>query len=239
MRRKEAGFYSGIALIMAGVLALVSLPLQTPGSPETSTETMACQSSTAVQNGAGSYPNCLTSLTNSLGLDVLLMMNATKLVAGDTLNVTAAVLNSSPRDVSVREAFVWAFPSVRDWLTNLGGCPSSLSIQVYGRHYAISNLSNATPLQIGDPGRLVPCGILDGGGGYFLFQPSSDKAAYLFQGSSYTGPGYPMSQTVEAKGYHPSNASENFIPFPAGSYTVVAGDEWGQLAISYFSVSAN
>jgi hypothetical protein len=48
-----------------------------------------------------------------------------------------------------------------------------------------------------------------------------------------------MSQTVEAKGYYPSNESENFIPFPAGSYTVAAGDEWGQLTISYFSVSAN
>jgi hypothetical protein len=180
--------------------------------------------------------NPVESSTNSSSLDVLLELNATHLMTGDTVNVTAAVQNSSPNFVNASEAFVWTFPSIRDWETNLGGCPSFLSIQVYSGHYTISNLSTATPLQISNPGRLVPCE--PGLGGYFRFQPSSDKAAYLFPSSSYTGPGYPMSQTVEAKGYYPSNQSQNFIPFPAGSYTVAAGDEWGQLTISYFSVSA-
>jgi hypothetical protein len=244
MRKREAGFYSGIALIMAGVLVLVSLPLQAPSSTETSRETStltpACQGSTVVQKGSDGYPNCLTSSTNSLGLDVLLVLNSTKLVTGDALNVTAAVQNSSPKEVDASEAFVWAFPSIRDWQTILGGCPSFLSIQVYSGHYAMSNLSTASPLQISNPGRMAPCGppVALEKEAYFRFQPSSHKAAYLFPSSSYTGPGYPMSQTVEAKGYYPSNQSQNFIRFPAGSYTVAAGDEWGQLTISYFSVSA-
>jgi hypothetical protein len=169
-------------------------------------------------------------------LEVLLILNATQLVTGHAVNVTAVVHNASPNINDVSSAFIWAFPSLYDWQTNLGYCPSFLSIQFYSGHYAISNISTATPLQISNPGRVVPCGP-PRDGGFFRFQPSSDKAAFS-PPSSYTGPGQPVTMSVETNGYYPSNQSSNFSRFSPGSYTVAAGDEWGQFAISYFTVKA-
>jgi len=48
-----------------------------------------------------------------------------------------------------------------------------------------------------------------------------------------------MTMSVEADGYYPSNQSSNFALFSPGSYTVAAGDEWGDVTIAYFSVTAN
>jgi hypothetical protein len=135
---------------------------------------------------------------------------------------------------------VWAVPSLKEWIYDLGGCPYFLSTQLYSGHHTTSNISIARPVQIANLSLPWPCGGgLAESGGFFRFQPSSDMAAFLFQGSTYNGPGYPMIKSVELTGYWPSNQSTNFILIPAGSYTVAAGDEWGHLAISYFTVAAN
>jgi hypothetical protein len=45
--------------------------------------------------------------------------------------------------------------------------------------------------------------------------------------------------SVEANGYYPSSQSSNFALFSPESYTVAAGNEWGDVTIAYFSVTAN
>ena len=88
MRRKEAGFYSVMALVMIGVLALVSLPLQTVSSTESlSTETPACQASAVVLNGTGGYPNCL---------QLIVGVNSTTLSVGQSLKIFVDLVNTLP-----------------------------------------------------------------------------------------------------------------------------------------------
>jgi len=50
LRRKEAGFYGVMALIMAGVLVLVSLPAQSVSSTESSSSPAVCDTAQVVQD---------------------------------------------------------------------------------------------------------------------------------------------------------------------------------------------
>ena len=179
----------------------------------------------------------VTATPKPSGLELLLMLNATHLVTGQAVNATAEVRNSSPNVNDVSQAWVWAIPSLEDWMINLGGCPSFLSVQYYSGHYTNSNISAAMTLQA-SPARFVACGPGISQDGFFRFQPSSDRA-FLNPCSSCTGRGYPMNQTIVTKGYYPRYQSSNFTLFPPGNYTVAAGDEWGEVAIAYFSVIAN
>jgi hypothetical protein len=88
VRRNEAAFYSAMALIMVGVLALVSLPLLTNISTESSSaETPACQGSIAVLNGTGGYPNCL---------QLKIGANSTTLSVGQRLRISVDLVNTLP-----------------------------------------------------------------------------------------------------------------------------------------------
>jgi hypothetical protein len=216
-------------LVISGTIITAYFYLHQPPS---ATLTATSGTHTATPTGA-----IVTATMISSGLNLVLMLNATHFMAGQAVNATADVRNPSPNVSDVSQAWVWPIPSLEDWMSNLGGCPSFLSTQFYSGHYTISNISVATPLQISNPGRVVPCGP-PRDGGFFRFQPLSDKVAFS-PPSSYTGPGQPVTMSVEANGYYPSNQSSNFALFSPGSYTVAAGDEWGNVTIAYFSVTAN
>jgi hypothetical protein len=103
--------------------------------------------------------------------------------------------------------------------------------------YTQSNIS-ASPLQISPPGLAVGCPAFTGN--YYLYQPSSDKAPF-FGGEAVLS----MRVGAVVSGYYLAGQSYNntlpsggisTTPLPVGVYTVVAGDEWAQVAISHFSV---
>jgi hypothetical protein len=75
-----------MALVMAGVLALVSIPLENPSSTQTSTETPGCQGLTTVQNGTG-YPGCL---------ELTVGVNSTTLSVGQSLQISIDLVNLLP-----------------------------------------------------------------------------------------------------------------------------------------------
>ena len=54
MRQKEAGFYGVMALIMVGVLVLVSLPTQSVSSTESSSSPAECDTAQVVQDVSSS-----------------------------------------------------------------------------------------------------------------------------------------------------------------------------------------
>ena len=69
----------------------------------------------------------------------------------------------------------------------------------------------------------------------YLFQTMSDNATVL-PGTGET----PMATEVQASGTYNStgNKLNQLTPFAPGTYTVVAGDEWGNMVFVYFSVSS-
>jgi len=76
----------------------------------------------------------------------------------------------------------------------------------------------------------------------YVFQPLSDNAA-LFQMSESTPVINNMEMDTEFEpaptGYWASNeVGSTFTNFEPGVYTVVAGDEWGNLVILHFTVAS-
>jgi hypothetical protein len=74
-----------MALTIAGVLVLVSIPSKTPSSTESSRETPACLGSTTVLNAIGGYPNCL---------HLIIGVNSTTLSVGQSLQISVDLVNT-------------------------------------------------------------------------------------------------------------------------------------------------
>jgi hypothetical protein len=143
VRRKEAGFYGAMALIMAGVLVLVSFPLQTVGSTASSIETPACQGSTVVLNDTAGYPDCLQL---QVGVD------STQLSVGQSLRISVDLVNTAPNTNNVSATATppdngsWRFGGfpIFTW----PGCvfPYPLQFIVVKGNYTVGSLSAADPV---------------------------------------------------------------------------------------------
>ncbi len=171
-------------------------------------------SPTAVGSGAG-----------GLGIDLVLRQNASVIREGQRVNVSAHVQNALPYVNNLTGADSWASPIFRSWL-KFSLCPSYLYIALLQGRYTESNLSAATPLQTSPPDMVVPCPAFRQS--YYLMEPMSDRATF-FGGEAVL----PMGIDSTFVGYYVGSQAVAFQP---GTYTIVAGDEWGQMAISYFQV---
>ena len=178
-----------------------------------------------------------STTSTSLGLSLTLSLNTTQLEAGHAINISADIRNILPVVNNVTGASDWASPVFRDWMASTP-CPYFAYVLAFSGYYTQGNISSATPLQISPPGLIVPCPAFLAG--YYLFQPSSDEAPF-FGGEAVL----PMRAVAIVSGYYTPGQSYNYslpsggispTPFPAGVYTVVAGDEWGQMAVAHFSV---
>jgi hypothetical protein len=117
---------------------------------------------------------------------------------------------------------------------------SPYGIAVFQGNYTASTFSAGTPLTLYDPHVARLCPTIFGITSY-SFQPSSDMAAVI-EGSnpSPTNSSQQMKYELTLNGYWPDdNYSSNsqLTNFAPGVYTVVAGDEWGDLVVVHFTVS--
>lgn len=68
----------------------------------------------------------------------------------------------------------------------------------------------------------------------YIFAPSSDFANMTQ--SLGGGDRILLKSTIITKGFSPTGQVGSFINFSPGTYTLVAGDEWGALIILHFEV---
>jgi len=112
-------------------------------------------------------------------------------------------------------------------------------IAVFQGNYSAADISTATPLQIYEPG-IYHCPMILADISSYVFQPLSDNAA-IFQTSESTAVstiGMNAEFEPAPTGYWASNnVGAAFTNFEPGTYTVVAGDEWGTLVVLHFTVS--
>ncbi|MDA4116345.1 MAG: hypothetical protein OK442_07305 [Thaumarchaeota archaeon] len=197
----------------------VSLSMSTTSSTSMTSTTSASVSSTSATSAAN-------------GLQLSLSLNASGVSAGQWVTATVVETNTLTTPNNVSAAAEWP-------LANLAAGPCGhmnepVGIAVLSGNYDAGNISSGSALQVYQPGLTMCPMILSVINGY-LFQPSSDNASVL--GSCQSGPCFneTISARVSANGYW-TETGNTFTNFPAGVYTVVAGDEWGGVAIVHFTV---
>ena len=160
------------------------------------------------------------------GLRLSLQISTTSERQGGSVRINVTETNTNPTPVNQSAANKWAATGLR-----MDACYASIypfGVAVYPGHYTPQNISSAKAVNLYP---MVPCPLLIRYISGYYFEPSSNVAAVL----PGTGPGVPMASGVVAAGNYTSGSSVS--PFANGSYTVVAGDEWGSLVFLYFVVA--
>lgn len=144
------------------------------------------------------------------------------------ISITISETNILNSTNTVSAATEWPFSPLSLGSCGVGSDPIELA--VFQGYYTFSNISTAMELDLYQPGTYLCPPITMGSIAFYIFQPLSDMA---FINSSNPGFGWPMNYTVMASGYYLGTDVHNFSP---GIYTVVGGDEWGQLVLLHFVV---
>lgn len=180
-----------------------------------------------------------TAMNPTNGLELRLYLSTTQTSGTEAnLSISADVYNPSSAAANVTSANDWVVPL--NW-TN--GAPCRDSGQTVGfamaqGYYASSNITAARLYDLVNTSTTYMCPLYFGYGDAtgFLFQPMSDSgSAYGCIGVSPTCYNESAKATYDSiplivAGYYQGGA---FTPFPRGTYTILAEDEWGALALAY------
>jgi hypothetical protein len=190
----------------------------------------------------GYVPKSLESNTSSTNPSTELMLrlslNATTIKSGQTLNITASEYNTLPTMDNISAASDWPRNGLS--VSPCGTLNSPFGMAIFRGYLTGLNVSSAKPLDLYEPYGVVMCPAILSQISAYSYYPHSSIAEIW--GGCTPGPcpiqAVPESNTMSGYwnaiptidlGYH--------ILFPQGVYTVVAGDEWGQVAILHFIVA--
>jgi len=166
----------------------------------------------------------------TLGLRLIVSLNASTVPIGGAVNYSASVYNTRPSMNNVSYASNWAIPDLIETAT--GPTDSPIAYAVMPGYYVSSNISKAPSIDYG-----ICCTTVQGGLTVYSFQPTSDVASVF--GSCSHDPCFTRSvSTWRLLSEYPTGvgAAVHWVSFTAGVYTVVAEDEWGDIALASFTV---
>ena len=150
-------------------------------------------------------------------------------------------LLSKTNDVPVADN--WSLDGlIRMYFGPVGYPDVPYGISVYRGDYTTANFSILTPLNLYDPSETYLATVVFAPTSY-LFEPLTDIADVIpgknipsaDAGSNATN--QQISAKITLKGYWTSSSVPSFTYFDPGVYTVVGGDEWGNLVFVHFTVS--
>lgn len=225
------GKKSNTKFIVAGVIAIVVILVG-----------VEVYATSGISSGSTSQTitnTTATEVTNStLGIEFSLSINSTSIVSGQAINVSYSITNTKNTSNNVSGESRWALPSLFSFAYSLFPCPRWDTFVVYSGYYSTSNVSGVTPIRLYPSFEGYPS-CPNWNFSNFLFQPQSSVVSLSnpFPGSFNTDENYSLT------GYYISQSSVRTAlnpppnPFPPGHYTIVAGDEWGQMAILHFDVA--
>jgi len=179
----------------------------------------------------GVSPTTYTASNPSLGIRLVISLNTSTIHSSDTVNYSASVYNTRPSVNNVYSASNWAMPSLI--MTATGPTDSPIAFAVMPGHYVSGNISEAPSIDYG-----ICCTTVMGGITVYSFQPMSDNASVV--GSCNPNPCFtrPVSTWRPFDSYPSGIGAEvQWVKFTTGVYTVVAEDEWGDVALASFTVA--
>jgi hypothetical protein len=178
--------------------------------------------------GVPSAPQSATQAyqVSSNGLWLQLSISQGTVAVGQSLVISVDSYNPTGGPLNVTTARAWAVQGLR-----ADSCYSSVypfGLAVFQGTYTAGNVSQGKPLQIFPN---VPCPMLIRLVTGYYFSPDSSNATVL----PGTGSSISISIRLAVAGTYPGQGTTP-QPFTTGSYTVVAGDEWGTLVFLHFQV---
>jgi rhodanese-related sulfurtransferase len=189
------------------------------GYPVLGTATTDLTSTQSITTAPAQLPN---------GLELQVAVNTTILNPGEALQITVSEYNTLTTTNDLTCGKNWSITGLA-----LGACPNAyvqpFGVTIFKGRYTAQNFSQATPLDIFAP---VACPnysrlITD-----YIFQPDS-MDAYVMPVCFITV-ATPMSAQVTVNGTYTQGTKLQLLDL--GVYTIVAGDEWGNIEFLYFNV---
>lgn len=185
--------------------------------------------------------NASSSQGESTGLPVDLQLglslSPTSMSTGQSIRISVQETNSlsSLNNVTVARDWAEAYLTV----SPCGTLSFPMGYAILSGYYTASNISSGESLNLYEPGP-YNCPLILSGIDSYAFLPLSSTAAVY--GSCEPEPcfsSFNVNSTGSVSGSWSGNSTDNsqFSSFAQGTYTVVAGDEWGHLVFAYFSVS--
>jgi DNA-binding transcriptional ArsR family regulator len=189
-----------------------------------------------------------TYYNSTLGLSLGMNVSTVVLKRGQSISINIAEFNMRQGFNNISAAENWAYTGYQEGLCvpgiGLMNLPFNVAI-LRGYYYNATQLAGLSSLQIYySPcfGPIFSCAYLGGPPSEYDFYPSSGRAA-IWNGTGFAGRAIDgnVSTSLTLTGYYPSLCALS-IPAPTpsdfelGVYTVVGGDEWGQLIFLHFIV---
>src|SRR2546422_1496221 len=168
--------------------------------------------------------------SGSSGLVLNLSINGSSIAQGHGVGVHISETSSLSTMNNVTAAQNWGTTF------SLGRCSANypFGIALFKGHYTLQNFTQGERVSLQSPVQNYLCVRPPFSTSYYHFLPKSDKAVVQVDMGNQTVT-LPMGTSISIAGYWGTEGS--FTPLQHGAYTLVAGDEWGALALLHFGVN--
>jgi hypothetical protein len=155
--------------------------------------------------------------------------NSSSIQSGHAIGINISLNNTGPEPLTLAVEDHWPHNDL-----SLGSCSNlPIGIDILRGYYTEQNMSEAGSLWLYPN---LPCPLPLGTTGY-TFQPMSNVATRECSPSFSCHDSIAIEGNLAISGYLSGNG--NVTPFESGIYTIVGGDEWGDIAIRHFAVTNN
>ena len=234
-----------------------------PGSNLTVTSTsVSTQIATSVSTVTSTVVVAASTQTvnQTSGVKLQVSLNSTSIVDNPSQNTSSTILvtlseyNILPHENNLTAANGWPLAHL-----SVGGCDfhEPFGIAVYKGYYSLQNVSSASSIDVFE--RILGCPFPSLSAKSYSFLPNSNIATtitspyilYSSNGSltttvSKTYSAEPVTDSIQLNGYccrqipmGGGSFTIGLIPFATGTYTLAAGDIWGDLVLLHFAVNPN
>jgi hypothetical protein len=191
-------------------------------------------------------PETVSSSNATIALSLRMSLNTTLLSSGQGIDITVYELNMLGRFNNITAADAWNYTGYQGLICVPGDGLYNLpfNVAIVPGYYTQTNVSVADSLPVfWSPCTILPACLYAGGPPTeYDFYPQSSMAV------AHNGTGFRVgvirenvSTSLSFSGYYDPTCSglqpyASTLNFPSRIYTVICGDEWGQLAILHFTV---